>query len=133
MIVIENKTDGTLTGKGSFTLTEKERKYIIAFTYNILIKDGKYKYDFTDLLIRYTTKGGVSSGGYGYWSSTTYKESETLEHTLETFYPIRLTKRRKPSIKWYELTNTKSFETIDREMTMIVNALKDNMSMVNKW
>lgn len=133
VINYENETDGSITGRGSFTLPAENRKYIVQFLISIATKDGKCKYDFTDFMILYTTSGGVSSSGFGYWSSASYKEAETLEYSLETFYPIRLEKRRKPSIKWYELITPKSFETIDKEMKALESSLKQTVSAKSDW
>ncbi|MBW7941193.1 MAG: DUF4468 domain-containing protein [Candidatus Kuenenia stuttgartiensis] len=132
-ITYENETEGGITGKGSFTLPAEERKYTVQFLITIATKDGKCKYEFTDFMIRYTTAGGMSTGGFSYWSSSSYNESETLEYTLETFYPIRLEKRKKPAIKWYEHINAKSFEAIDREMRAIESSLKQTMSAQTNW
>ncbi|MCB9065459.1 MAG: DUF4468 domain-containing protein [Chitinophagales bacterium] len=126
-ISYENAENGSITAKGSFTLPAEERKYILVFILSIDTKDGKFRYTFTDMVIRYTTEGGASHGGYGMWSSTTYRKSETLEYTLETFYPIRLEKRKKPAIKWYEMIRKESFEVIDKEIIALENSLISTM------
>lgn len=129
----ENEKDGSLTAKGSFTLPAERRKYIVQFLVNISTKDGRYKYEFTDLLIQFTTAAGASGGGFGYWSSSSYKEAETLQYSIETFYPIRLERKRKPDIQWFEEINTKSFEDIDREIRSLAGSLKEALAKDSDW
>lgn len=126
-ITYDNESTGSIAGRGSVSMPAGDRKYVLVFVINIDTKDGKFRYSFTDIVIQFTTPGGASSGGYGMWSSTTIRESEKLEYTLETFYPIRLEKRRKPSIKWFEEINKKTFENIDREMKAIESSLIASM------
>lgn len=132
-ITYENQEAGNFSGKGSFTLPGGDKKYVVAFLINVATKDGKYKYEFTDFTLLYTTKGGVTSGGFSYWSSSSYQESETLEYSLETFYPIRLERKRKPSIKWYEEINANSFAAIDREMEALISSLEQTIAATDDW
>ncbi len=131
-ITFENEGAGNITGRGMVSMPARDRNYVLVFAINIDTKDGKFRYCFTDLVIKFITPGGASTGGYGMWSSTTIRESEVLEYTIETFYPIRLEKRRKPSIKWFEEINKKTFENIDREMRAIegslISYLKERLS-----
>lgn len=131
-VSFENETGGNVTGKGSFMLPGDRQTYTVLFTINIDVKDGKYRYDFTDFVIRYKTEAGSSGGGYAYWGHSSYHEAQTLEYSLETFYPSRL-HGRKPSIKWYEEINKKSFATIDRTMQSITGSLKEAMPVTSNW
>ncbi|OJW84160.1 MAG: hypothetical protein BGO69_11860 [Bacteroidetes bacterium 46-16] len=131
-VTFENEADGSVAGKGSFMLPGDRRKYIVQFAINLAVKDGKYKYSLTDFIVQYKTEAGSSGGGYGYWGHSSYHEAETLEYSLETFYPSRLDSR-KPSIKWYEEINKKSFGEIDKTMQSIVGSLKEAMSANKDW
>lgn len=132
-ISYESEKDGNITAKGSFTLPAERRRYIVQFLVNISTKDGKYRYEFTDLVVQFTTAAGASGGGFGYWSSSSYKEAETLQYSIETFYPIRLERKRKPDIQWYEEVNAKSFETIDHEIRSLAGSLKETLTKDSDW
>jgi hypothetical protein len=131
-VTFESEAEGTVTGKGTFMLAGDRRNYVVQFTINIATKDGKYKYDLTDFIIQYKTEAAYHSGGYGMWSHTTHTEAENLEYSLETFYPSRLDSR-KPSIKWYEEINKKSFGQISQTMQTIVGSLRQAMSSKEDW
>lgn len=134
VISYEHMERGSMVCKSSFTMPIDDRKYNVGFVLNVDMKDERYRYKLTDIVIEYTTQGGVSHGGYSMWSSTTYRQAETLSYTVETFYPIHLEKRRKPSIKWYELINKYSFEMIDKEINSIITSLRQHLSeMTSKW
>lgn len=124
--------DGQVLGKGTFTLPVGRMKYVVPFAIKIAVKDGKCKYELTDLMIQYRTEARASSGGYGYWGSSKSTEAETLEYSLETFYPSRLTSR-KPVIKWYEDIRSAAFEGIGKEMQSITNSLKQSMVSSDNW
>jgi hypothetical protein len=132
MVSFENEAGGSVTGKGTFMLPGNRRNYAVLFTINIGVKDGKYRYDFTDFMIQYKTEAGSSGGGYAYWGHSSYHEAQTLEYSLETFYPSRL-RSHKPSIKWYEEIDKKSFRSIDQTMESIVGSLKEAMSVKQDW
>lgn len=132
-ITIDSEPEGSINGKGSFALSADRRKYLVQFAIALNIKDNKYKYEFTDFKILFTSPAGSSGGGYGGWGGSSYREAEKLEYTLETFYPIRLEKRKKPVIRWYEEINKKSFETIDAEMRLIESSLRNIMSASTDW
>jgi len=131
-ISFDNENDGSIVGKGAFMLPGDRRKYVVQFVINIAVKDNRYKYDLTDFIIQYKTEAGSSSGGYGYWGHSSYREAETLEYSLETFYPSRLDSR-KPSIKWYEEITKKSFIEINKSMQSITNSLKQTVSTKEDW
>lgn len=131
-ITLENEKDGTLVGKGTFALPVDRRKYVVQFAVNIATKDGKCKYDLTDLVVQFRTKAGSSGGGWGYYSSSSYREAETLEYSLETFYPSRLTSK-KPVIEWYEEIRKPALAAIDREMQSIVSSLKQAITTTEDW
>lgn len=132
-ISYESEKDGNITAKGSFTLPAERRRYVVQFLVNISTKDGRYKYEFTDLLIQFTTAAGASGGGFGYWSSSSYKEAQTLQYSIETFYPIRLERKRKPDIQWFEEVNANSFEAINREIRTLLSSLKETLTESNNW
>lgn len=131
-ISLDNATDGSITGKGSFSLPVDRRKYTVQFVINIACKDGKIRYSFMDLVIQFKTQAGSSGGGFGYWGGSSYHEAEILEYSLETFYPSRLTSK-KPVIKWYEEIRKEAFDAIDREMQSIASSLKQTMSVKEDW
>jgi hypothetical protein len=124
--------DGQVLGKGTFTLPVGRMKYVVPFAIKIAVKDGKCKYELTDLMIQYRTEARASSGGYGYWGSSKSTEAETLEYSLETFYPSHLTSR-KPAIKWYEDIRADAFEEIGKQMQSIANSLKQSMASSENW
>ena len=82
--------------------------------------------------MQYRTQASSSSGGYGGFGGSSYREAETLEYSLETFYPARLN-GRKPSIKWYEEINKRTLEAINTEMLSIVSSLKQVVVSSDKW
>ena len=133
VVTYENEAEGTITGKGSFTLPAERRKYNVQFLVNISIKDGRYKYELTDIMIQFKTAAGASGGGFGYWSSSSYKEAEMTQYSLETFYPARLKNKNKPVIKYFEEINRESFEAIDREMRSLAGSLKETLAKDNDW
>lgn len=132
-VSFENEKDGAVTAKGSFTLPGDRRKYTVSFALSIGTKDGKYRYDFTDIQIQYTSPAGSSGGGFSYWGGSSYHEAERLEYPIETFYPIRLEHRRKPAIKWYEEINKSSFEAIDQQFKSLASSLKNAMQEKTGW
>ncbi|OJW82301.1 MAG: hypothetical protein BGO69_17070 [Bacteroidetes bacterium 46-16] len=131
-VSFDNEADGTVTGKGTFMLSGDRRNYVVRFTINIETKEGKYRYSFTDFIIQYQTEAEYHSGGYGMWRHTTHTDAQNLEYGLETFYPSRL-EGRKPSIKWYEEINKKSFQQIDQTMQSLVGSLKQAMIVRKDW
>lgn len=131
-ISLETEQDGTIVGKGTFSLPGDRNKYVVKFAINIATKDEKCRYEFTDLVIQYKRAAGSSGGGFSYWGGSSYHEAETLEYTIETFYPTRLN-GRKPAIKFYEEIRANSFEAIDREMKSIVSSFKQAISIKEDW
>jgi hypothetical protein len=124
--------DGSITGKGTFTLPAKHFKYVVQFNIKVLTKDGKCRYEFTDLIVQYRTAAKSSAGGWAYHASSTHTDAETLEYSMETFYPSRL-EGHKPKIKWYEEINSESIATVNREMQSIVNSFREAVSTKDNW
>jgi len=132
LISLENEQEGTIVGKGNFPLPGDRRKYTVQFAISIATKDGKCKYEFTDLVIKFRTNAGSSGGGWGGYGGSTHREAETLENSLETFYPSRL-ESKKPVIAWYEEIRRSAFEAIDREMQSIGASLKQSITAKEDW
>lgn len=131
-VVYDDEKSGSVNGKGTFMMPAGRNKYTVQFAINIQTKQGKIKYEITDIVIQFRTKAGSSGGGFGYWGGSTYHEAENLEYSLETFYPSRL-ESRKPSIKWYEDIGKKSFAMIDEEIKSLVGSLKQNIASKEDW
>lgn len=132
VISYESEQDGQVTGKGTFTLPAERRKYVVQFAIKIAVKVGKCKYEFTDLMIQHRTQAGSSGGGFSYWGGSSYKEAETLEYSVETFYPSRI-RSKKPVIKWYEEIRADAFESIQKEMQSIVSSLHQSIASREDW
>ena len=131
-ISYENETDGSVIAKGTFILLDEHRNFTTQFTITISVKDSRYKYDLSDFILQYKTEAGSHVSGYGMWSHATQTEAETLEYSLETFYPSRM-HSRKPSIKWYEDIDRKSFELLDKIVQPILGSLKQTMAGKSDW
>ena len=131
-ITLENEQEGSIVGKGTFPLPGDRRKYTVQFAVNIATKDGKCKYELTDLVIKFRTNAGSSGGGWGGYGGSSYREAETLEYSLETFYPSRLDSK-KPVITWYEEIRSRAFEAIDKEMQSIAASLKQSLVAKEDW
>lgn len=128
----ENEQEGSIIGTGSFSLPSERRRYLVQFAIRILIKDGKFKYELTDLMMQYRSAAGSSGGGFAFYSGSSYRDAETIEYTIETFYPSRV-KSRKPVIKWFDEINRESFELIDRQMKANANSLKQAVAAKEEW
>lgn len=126
-VTLENEEQGSLIAKGTFTMPAKRKKYVVQFVVNIATKQGKYRYDFTDFTIALETQAGGKAFGYGGFGTHSIKRAETLEYTLETFYPSRLTSRE-PVIKYFEEIDEDSFTAISKEMQSLAATLKQSMS-----
>jgi hypothetical protein len=131
-VTYESMEDGSVIGKGSVALPADRRKYTMQFVLKVSTKDGKFKYEFTDFIVQFRTQAGSSSGGYGGWGGSSYREAETLEYSLETFYPSRLNSR-KPAIKWFEEINRRTFESIGREMQSVISSFQQSMKDTDDW
>ena len=132
ILTYETEQDGQVAGKGSFSLPGDRRKYVVQFAIKIAVKDGKCKYELTDLMIQFKTNAGSSSGGFSYFGGSSHHEAETLEYSIETFYPSRLNSK-KPVIKWYEEIRGDAFEAIQKEMQSIASSLRQSMSSKEDW
>lgn len=131
-IKYENMEEGALIEEGTFTLPAERKKYMVTFTISINTKSGKYKYSITNFIIQHHTDEKSSYGGYGGWGSSSHKSAETLEYSLETFYPSRLTSK-KPVIKFFEEIDEESFVTIHRELKSLAGALTQAMATKDNW
>jgi len=131
-IKYENMQEGSIISEGTFTLPAARRKYLVRFAFNVSTKDGKYKYSLSDIIIQFHTDAKSSYGGYGGWGSSTHKNAETLEYTVETFYPSRLNSKD-PVIKFFEEIDEDSFVTIHRELKSFVSSFRQAMTSKDNW
>lgn len=97
-----------------------------------MTKDGRSKYELTDFIIQYHAASEAKSGGFGYFSKSSYKAEKTYEYSIETFYPSRLDSR-KPNIEYYEAVNGNTFKAIDAELQNIIGSLKQALSVKEDW
>ena len=132
LIAYEDETEGSIIGKGSFLLPAARRKYAVLFTVKISVKQGRCKYEFSDLIIQYTTTGNSNVFAVSVYARSADVKSETLEYTVETFYPSRIS-GREPVVKHFEEISGSSFVAINREMLSVAGSLKQSLASSDDW
>jgi hypothetical protein len=125
-ITYESEPDGSIFGKGTFTLPAAHRKYWVQFIFKVSVKNEKFKYEFTDLIVQLTEKAGATGFNAGVFQKRSEDRQEVLEYSLETFYPSRITSE-KPVIKFFEEVTGESFNAVNREMTSIAGSLEQTL------
>lgn len=136
-IKMDEKEKGRIITNGNFLLPSTDKnKYVVSFQLNILLKEGKFKYEMTDFVVLYSTetkekRSGLALGGVAKGSETT-EEAQTYEYSIETFYPSRVTST-KPYIKYYDGIKAESFNYFDRETKGVIGSLKSEMLRDDDW
>lgn len=117
----DDSASGIIAIRGVESYDEGDHEYYISYLFSIATKDGRYKYEIKDIIL----KGKRWSSFYSEWVDT-YSDVLTDANLSKTYYDEQVSKKKK-KIK-NDPTYTKYRDKVELFFKAVLLKLKDNMN-----